>query len=489
MDPNSNSLAKFITPLPGPAGAALAKRHEKPYEMPEIMGLLNTTEELEIIGAACNSVTFAEEVAGMVAEQEIWDPRNRILYVAVSFLAKDTIEQLTPKEIAYTANKIASNSGQRFRYTVEEIEALPKDVKTAKNKVRLLKNNAAHRELSIVGEWLLRELPHSTDAQSLARELVDRVESFQPRTVTDSVKTGDQLGDLMMMAVNARILAAQENKPIPYYPWASWNRILRPPAPGKAHFIGAPDNLGKSAYARWICMYWAKQGFHAVFVHNEDTRDEILLKILCTESRVELDVIKGGKYTPDEWARIQSAQERMAEWLPRFHMIDAIEMNSIDVILELRGLIKKEMCNICMIDWLGAFNPTRGQAASPGDWMQVVDDTRRFVRFSGKFGVPITSMAQGTKEMLDANIILGRRLLAGGAKSYQSAQDIVLFTRDKLTEPIKSRSGDVLFKIGEYSPETKVVVDKQNDGPAGMFTQYFEGKYYTIHDHQFYRDV
>jgi len=453
--------------------------------MPAILGLLNPKEEEEIIGAACNSVEFAEEVAGIVSENEIWDEKNRILYMAVSFLA-NTIEPMHPKEIASTANKMAISSNKHYRYSEDEIKAMPHDVPTARGKIRILKNNAIYRELSMVNEWMMRELANPTNASQIINETIEKLTSIAPKKISSAVKLGEELSDLMEQALQARILAHLESKPVPYYPWASWNTILRPPSAGKAHIIGAPDNLGKSAWGREISMYWAKQGFEAVLMHNEDTRSEILLKILCFESRVELDVIKSGKYTDEQLFEIRSAQERMKEWLPRFHMIDATEMTSIDAVIELQAMVKKGKCQLVMIDYMGAFNATRGQAQSAGDWIQIVDDTRRFVKFSGKHEVPVITMAQGTKEMLEANVNMSRKLLAGGAKAYQAAQAIVLFTRDKLKEELRGRTGEIVARAGQYSPEVKVIVDKQNDGPAGFMTQYFEGQYYKTHDTKFY---
>lgn len=236
-----------------------------------------------------------------------------------------------------------------------------------------------------------------------------------------------------------------------------------------------------SSVARAIAIHWAKQGFASVLVHNEDTQEEILMKILCTEARIPLEVIENGTASPAQLQELIETQKHMKSWLPNLHMVDGTEMSSIDALNELVSMRKEGRCDIVLLDYMGAFKTTRGQG-NMQEWQKVVDDCSRFVMFSGKYKVPVCTMAQGTKEMLEPGVTLTRRHLMGGAQFYHKAQTVVLSTRETCVEPFTDNHKRIIAEIGEQSPTMVSAIDKQNSGPKGKMVQYFNGRFFQITD-------
>ncbi len=458
-------------------------QRERQSHLPVALGLVSPDKEKVIVGSACKDVEFAEEAARILEANEFWDERNRYMFMAVSFVATETHEPLDSDMITRTANTFAKRDGQPFQFMRSEIEALPCDVPMARGHISAIKRHAVHRQLSNLIEWGTGQLALSTDEVNLYHEFSERFENIKPRKMTSAVTLGNELLDIITQKMEMRLQLAKQGRVLaPEYPWDSWNGKLKPPAYGKIHIFGAPDGGGKSSTARAIAKHWAEMGFNVAFVHNEDSRNEIEDKLVCTEAMVDLDVIENpDKATAEQMYEIQEAHKRMATWLPNLHMVDGTEMSSIDALNELIAMRKKGKCDIVLLDYMGAFKTTRGQG-NMQEWQKVVDDCSRFVTFSSKYKTPVTTMAQGTKEMLEPGAILTRRHLMGGAQFYHKAQTVVLSTRTTLTDPFTDSFQNVIAEIGDSSPTMVSAIDKQNSGPKGRMTQYFDGRYFRITD-------
>jgi replicative DNA helicase len=467
----------------------LPKRDDVSHEIANRFGMLKPAEERTILGTAFKDFEFAQTIVSRMHESEYGDDKNRIMFMALNYAVTNAAgEEMTPDFMRRLANWTAEEIGAPVRFTESEIESMPADLDEARRYVKVVQQSASARRMLELATWAIDQATNKVVDQSIVNQFIERAANLSPRVTTNAVTFGSELDLILEQEIELRIKAFEAgNLKIPYYPWDTWNQWLRPPEAGKLHVLGAPDGVGKSAYSRAIAANWAKLGFKVVYLFNEDPRDQILLKWLCTASRVDLDRMRRGELSLDEREQIVVGRQKMANWRNNVNLLDAGSMSSLDAVQELRSLRRKGECDIVMVDYIGAFITTRGQSQFTQEWQKPIDDGRRLARFSKDFGVPVMAMAQGTKELLEPGAALIRKHLLGGAQFPQMSQTIVIFSREKLESNLVNSYNEIIAQAGEVSPIVKYNIDKQNDGRQGTFLQYFEGQFFSIYDTEWWR--
>lgn len=457
--------------------------------------LIDDDAEKTVLAAMRDDYSMAEEFSADITYECFYDQMRSLAFRAMIRLAFGN-DPYEPQIIAMEGNRISREENLGITLSADFIRSFAGPIDKARSFKALLKERSEKRKLHDIYDFGIRNLNNMTSFELVA-ETRKRLEEDAPKSKGERITYGATTQEYLMEELHKEAVLRERGITTPRYPWRKWNDHILPPDAGKLTLLGAPDGIGKSTLAHRIAECYAQQGFSVAFVHAEDPLKKILKRRMCHYTELPIDHITVGSLddkvffkgaTQEDDYEIQDANRRIAEWSSNLHYVNMIDGNILDCVYELESMKKDGKCDYAIIDYIGAFLPTRGHGRMEKH-ARIADEADRLVAFSGKIDVPVFAVVQGTKEMLRAQgDDIGRAHLYGGASLYQRAGTVILFLRQKLTEgaEIRDQGGHLVASDRSYSPHTKIIVDKQNDGDSGTFNQFFEGRYYSVHDQAFW---
>lgn len=444
-----------------------------------------TAERVVIAGLTRGDVSLAIELGQAVEHTDFATPLYSVICEAVSRVVMG-VEPLDTEAIVAQAREIVRERKAKVNVTHEFVSGLQgEDIARALPYAHTVKRYAWLRQAQDFSQWITSQLDARPDPDELFAAAQERIQHLQPPTANQRFVYGwdtiNTYQDLLME--RARLAKKGEAKRFDW-PWAAWNRYIRPLRPSLVGTIVAPDGMGKSSYLEMIAEYWATFS-HVVFVHLENDLDYTRDRRMCRHSRLPLEVIEDGTYTPEQWRTLQDANKNIAQTFgANLHYLDAAGCTMPEIIAELSTRQQAGYCDAVVLDYLNKVRPTRGQARLYGEnqFGRQADDMEQLKTFAVKHHVPVLTASQMNKQGQEAGRQT-RRNIRGSGEISEKSQLVVILTREILENDLKDKqTGRILQEKGEYSPVVHVRVDKQNRGKTGEFEQVYDGAHFSIKD-------
>lgn len=322
-----------------------------------------------------------------------------------------------------------------------------------------------------------REVVYSTTNPTLADDVFELVASLglMPTRVTSSVD-GGTVGALMTHAVRWDA-PVSEGEPLSYRLIEAVERV--PSVLVRCVEVDNPEHLylagramiptHNSALAMDCARNVAFNLNRNVMVFSlEMSRAELALRMMSSQAFVDSQAIKEGKLTPEDWARMQKASQKM------LNATLAIDDTATITMSEIRAKVKAFVrrygkVDLIVIDYLQLMN---GDSGRKGDnRQQEVSDISRAVKLLAKeFQVPVIVLSQlnrGSETRADKRPQLSDLRESGSIE--QDSDVVILIHRAEMYEPESPKAG-----------EADLDVAKQRSGPRGIVTVSWLGKYVTF---------
>lgn len=444
-----------------------------------------TAERIVTAALARGDVNLAIELTQAVTPADFATPLFSVICEAVGHVVMG-VEPLDNEAIIAAARDIARERKLKVNVTREFLQGLEgEDIARAKPYAYTVRRYAWLRSAKLFSEWIQTELETRPDPDELFTAAQERIQQLQPQSKTERFMHGwDTTGSYMDILMERARLAQKGEAKIYNWPWDSWNKFkVRPLRPGLVGLILAPDGMGKSAYLENIAEYWATFS-HVVFVHLENDIDYTRDRRMCRISRLPLEVIEEGEYTPEQWQQLQDATKRMeATFSTNLHYFDAAGATMPEIIAELGTRRQAGHCDAVVLDYMNKVRPSRGQSRlfSGDSFGRQADDMEQLKTFAVKNKLPIITAAQMNKNGQEAGRQT-RKNIRGSGEPNEKSQLVVILTREILEVDQKDPRGHIIFAKGDYSPIVKVRIDKQNRGREGEFEQVYDGAHFSIGD-------
>lgn len=450
----------------------------------DTLGLVNIVAETSVLAAMRDNTKAAVDLAELLEPGDFADVRHGVIFQACINLLLG-IEPIDASAIVAECRSVNDEWGTRIDIPQSVIEQLTQVGDNPVAYGHTIKKLAWLRQAGDFAFWMAQELQERPDPAVLFSEAQERWQQLQPDKRSTRFVYGWDALSLHADMIERRIAEAKEGKRSPFdWPWASWNRLIRPLRPGMVGLLAAPDGMGKTTYLEMIAEHWAAQGMHVVYVHLEDALDYKQDRQLARHSRVSLSVIEDGLFSAEQYAQVKEAQSRIDRAFPTLHYYDAAGESMTTITRELTSRVAEGVCQAVVFDYLDKVAPTRGQAQVYGNnaWERQANDMEQLKTFAERNSLPVMTATQGNKSMQSGGTQTRQNIQGSGQKSQRS-QLVVILTRDIVGDiPLKSPDGKVIAETGEYSPLVKVRVDKQNRGRTGGFEQVLRGEFFTVRD-------
>ncbi len=233
--------------------------------------------------------------------------------------------------------------------------------------------------------------------------------------------------------------------------------------PGELILIGARPSMGKTSFAINIATHAAVHAGCKVAVFSlEMPREQIAMRMLCSEARVDLQRVRQGKLSSEDWMKLVSAINPLAA--SSLYIDDTAGITPTQLRTRCRRLMMDKGLDLIVLDYLGLMH-VDGRVENRQ--LEVSEISRSLKAIALELKVPLIACAQ----------------LSRAAATRQDKRPMLSDLRD--SGSIEQDADVVLFlhREGYYDREAadpnlgEVNISKQRNGPLATIPLAWLGEY------------
>ncbi len=235
---------------------------------------------------------------------------------------------------------------------------------------------------------------------------------------------------------------------------------------GELIILAARPGIGKTTLALNIAANAAiREGKGVAVFSLEMPQDQLAMRILSTETRVELKRIREGRLSAEQSNKITSAAESL--WSRPIYIDDSGSLSAFELRTKIRRLHSKLATmnppielGLIVVDYLQLMH----QRGAESRQSEVQEISRSLKSLAKELSLPVLALSQLNRKVEERKGQKGRPMLSDLRESGAIEQDadVVLFIHKDLEEP-----GEEAAKPRGRSEEVELIVAKQRNGPTG----------------------
>lgn len=232
--------------------------------------------------------------------------------------------------------------------------------------------------------------------------------------------------------------------------------------------IASRPAMGKTSLSLNIAQYVGKIEENTVGIFSmEMSREQLLLRMLCSEARVDAHKLKTGYLGEKEWRRLGQALEVLSR--ANIFIDDTPAISVVEMRAKARKLMLEHGLTLLIVDYLQLMHPT-GQYQNR---VQEISSISRALKGLAKeLRVPLIALSQLSRA---PDIRKNHRPQLSDLResgSIEQDADLVCFIyREEEYEPLKENEG-----------RAELIIGKQRNGPTGMVKLVFRKELTTFFD-------
>jgi replicative DNA helicase len=234
---------------------------------------------------------------------------------------------------------------------------------------------------------------------------------------------------------------------------------------GELIILAARPSLGKTALAMNIAAYAARHGKKVGMFSLEMSKESLVIRLLCSEARVDSHSFRSGFSTEQDWDKITHALGRLAE-VPLF-IEDTPALSVLQLRAKARQLAHERGLDLLIIDYLQLVAGGRFENRT----QEVSYISRGLKAIAKELNVPVLALSQLSRASeargKDGSGEPQLHHLRESGSIEQDADVVIFIHRDRKTVSPQEESDP---KAGI---ETKLIISKQRNGPTGEISVVF----------------
>src|ERR1051325_4028197 len=235
--------------------------------------------------------------------------------------------------------------------------------------------------------------------------------------------------------------------------------------PADLVIIAGRPGMGKTAFALNMATNAAYTGVGAAIFSLEMAKEQLVLRMLCSEARVNSSKVRSGYLGERDFPQLAKAAGRLHE--APIYIDDTPAISVLELRAKARRLLRdrSKKVGLIVVDYLQLM---RGMGPANNREQEISEISRSLKALAKELNVPVIALSQLNRKVEDRT---GRRpqmsdLRESGA--IEQDADVIMFIYreelyDKNNEEVKGKA--------------EVIVEKQRNGPTGTITLTFIGEY------------
>ena len=418
--------------------------------------------ERSVLGAMLRSRHAAQLAVESLRPEDFYDPANREIFAAMKAMSDESrpIDLVTVDEELTRRGRLDAIGGAAY------LIQLSQDVPSASNVqayIRIVDEKATLRRLIAAAEQILQD---SYAGQKENQEILEAAE----KAVYDITmrKGGEELQPIQPVLISTfeKIELLVKNKgriegvPTGY---AELDEMLTGLHPGELVLVAGRPAMGKTSIGmNFVENAAIRAGKKAAVFSLEMPAEQLAMRMMCTEARVDMQNVRRGQLSDDEWERLSDALVSIG---PSAIYIDCTPGITVpEVRSKARRLQLEHGLDLIMIDYLSLMTATGKNGSRQEEVSQI---SRTLKGLALELGVPVIALQQLS------------RAPTGRANHRPMLSDI------RESGAIEQDADVVMFIHREeyYDPETpdkniaELIIAKQRNGSLGTVKLGWKGEY------------
>jgi replicative DNA helicase len=415
-----------------------------------------------VLGGMLMSKDAISDVMEVIRPADHYRPAHQLVHEAILELygRGEPADPVTVSDLLAKRGELARVGGGAYLHTL--IASVP----TAANAgyyARIVRERAILRRLVEVGTRIV-QLGYAGDGD--ADELVDRAQA-EIYGVTERRVTEDflPLSEIMPGALDEIEAIGSRGGVMTGVPtgFADLDALTNGLHAGQMVVIAARPAIGKSTLALDLARAAAvKHRMAAVLFSLEMSRNEITMRLLSAEARVQLHAMRTGQMGEEDWTRLARRMSEVVD-APLF-IDDSPNMSMMEIRSKCRRLKQRHDLRMVIVDYLQLMSSPRRVE----NRQQEVSEMSRSLKLLAKeIDVPVVAISQlnrGPEQRNDKRPLLSDLRESGSIE--QDSDVVILLHREDAYERESPRAG-----------EADLIVAKHRNGPTTTVTVAFQGHY------------
>ena len=418
--------------------------------------------ERSVLGAMLRSRQAAQIAVESLRPDDFYDPANREIFAAMLAMANESrpIDLVTLDEELTRRGRLDAVGGAA--YLIELSQGVP-SAANVQAYIRIVDEKATLRRLIAAAERILQD---SYAGQMENAEILESAE----KAIYDITmrKGGEELQPIQPVLISTFEKIEQlvknhgriEGVPTGY---TELDELLTGLHPGELVLVAGRPAMGKTSIGmNFIENAAIRAGKKAAVFSLEMPAEQLAMRMLCTEARVDMQRVRRGMIEDDEWARLSDALISIG---PASIYVDCTPGITVpEVRSKARRLQLEHGLDVIMIDYLSLMTAT-GKTGSRQEEVSQISRTLKGMAL--ELGVPVIALQQLSRA--PAGRSNHRPLLSDIRESGAIEQDadVVMF----------------IHREDYYDPETpdkniaELIIAKQRNGSLGTVKLGWRGEF------------
>ncbi|MDI6754283.1 MAG: replicative DNA helicase [Thermodesulfobacteriota bacterium] len=235
--------------------------------------------------------------------------------------------------------------------------------------------------------------------------------------------------------------------------------------PSDLIIVAGRPSMGKTALALNITQHAAIEGgIPSAIFSLEMAKEQLALRMLCSEAKVDAHRLRGGFLSEADWPRLTRAAGSLSE-APIF-IDDTPGITVLEMRAKSRRLKAEHKLGLVVVDYMQLM---RGRSDSETREQEISDISRSLKSLAKELALPVIALSQLNRRVEDRGD--RRPQLADLRESGAIEQDadvIIFIYRDE----VYNKSDD-----NPHRGKAEIIIGKQRNGPTGIFDLAFLDKY------------
>ena len=422
--------------------------------------------EVSVLGAMLQDSAAVLRATEHLRPEDFYQPEHKEIFSVMMdlYLQRCPIDLVTLHTELARRGSLEGVGGNA--YLMKILNSVPTSA-NVKAYIDIVQEKSTMRKLiqacqKISGECFTQQTPLENILSSAEKAIFDIVmnqtdgETLVPlREVL--VKTYDQIDEL------SRLHGAIGGVPTGFI---DLDNLLTGLHPGELVVVGARPSMGKTSFAMNIASHASlKRGKSVAVFTLEMPREQIAMRMLCSDAQVDMQRVRKGTLTDKDWSSLANSVQSMAD--APMYIDDTAGITPSQLRSRCRRLKMDKGLDLVVVDYLGLM---KADGRVESRQLEVSEISRQLKAIALDMKIPIIACAQlsrANKDRVDKRPVLSDLRDSG---SIEQDADVVMFLHRE--EYYNKDTEDK--NIGE------VIISKQRSGPLGTVKLAWLSEYTTF---------
>ncbi|NPA45612.1 MAG: replicative DNA helicase [Chlorobi bacterium] len=354
--------------------------------------------EMAVLGAMLIDKRGVNEVIDTLRPEMFYDTKHQLIYRAILelFESGTAVDLLTVKERLAFMGKLREAGGEFY------LVDLSRKVSSAAHieyHARIIMEKYMRRQMIDVANEMKAD---AYDETKDVFDIVDKAEQNIYNVSQGTMKQGSEPADTILLRIHKELQELTQEDKLPGVPsgFPSIDRLTSGWQKGDLIILAARPSMGKTAFALNMARHVAfVEEKPAAFFSLEMTSDQLLKRILASETQINASKFRSGNFTEAELSILENKIKEISNH-PHLYINDTSFMTIFDLRAQARRLKSKHDIQIIFIDYLQLMHASN--QFKPGNREQEISTISRNLKALAKeLEIPVVALSQLSRKVED----------------------------------------------------------------------------------------